>query len=136
MKYDLHKEDFHFVEEKRKKVESKKKDKEADDEAGVSYSEGRLIFKEVAKRGREKHEDSDDDEEMNQPTKRRRILKGTSLSYSVDTIHQVKESGSSFKAARAGGDVRVKNKPEPYSFIQLNSKALNRRYRHKAEKVF
>lgn len=30
----------------------------------------------------------------------------------------------------------VKNKPSPYAFIQLSSKALNKRYRHKAEQVF
>ena len=30
----------------------------------------------------------------------------------------------------------MKNKPEPHAFIQLNPKALNKRYKQKADKVF
>ena len=48
----------------------------------------------------------------------------------------VKESGESFRSKRAGGDVRTKDKPEPYAFIQFNSKALNKRFKKRAEKVF
>lgn len=41
----------------------------------------------------------------------------------IDYIHDVKESGQSFKAkGNTGGDVQLKDKPEPYAFIQLNAK--------------
>lgn len=48
----------------------------------------------------------------------------------------MKESGDSFKTNRAGGDVRLKDKPEPYAFIQFSSKALNKRFKKRAEQVF
>ena len=48
----------------------------------------------------------------------------------------MKESGESFRTNRAGGDLKLKDKPEPYAFIQFNSKALNKRFRKRAEKVF
>lgn len=54
----------------------------------------------------------------------------------VDTVHQIKESGESFKSTKAGGDVRLKDQPEPYAFIQFNQKALNKRFKKKAEKIF
>jgi hypothetical protein len=54
----------------------------------------------------------------------------------ADTVHQVKESGESFRTNRAGGDVRRKDQPEPYAFIQFNQKALNKRFKKKAEKIF
>lgn len=44
----------------------------------------------------------------------------------------VKESGETFRSNRAGGDVKHKDKPEPYAFIQLNSKALNKRFKKRA----
>jgi ribosomal RNA-processing protein 12 len=48
----------------------------------------------------------------------------------------VKESGETYRSNRAGGDVKIKDKPQPYAFIQFNSKALNKRFKKKAEKVF
>ena len=46
----------------------------------------------------------------------------------------MKESGSQYKAKEGGGDIILKNRPLPYSFIQLNPKAMNKRYRKRAEK--
>lgn len=51
-------------------------------------------------------------------------------------MHQVKESGETYRTKRAGGDLQLKDKPEPYAFIQFNSKALNKRFKKRAEKVF
>ena len=51
-------------------------------------------------------------------------------------MHQIKESGEAFRTNRAGGDLKLKDKPEPYAFIQFNSKALNKRFKKRAEKVF
>ncbi len=48
----------------------------------------------------------------------------------------MKESGATFKSNRAGGDLQLKDKPSPYAFIQFNSKALNKRFKKRAEKVF
>ena len=56
--------------------------------------------------------------------------------YYLVEIHQVKESGETFRTNRAGGDLKLKDKPEPYAFIQLNSKGLNKRFKKRAEKVF
>lgn len=66
----------------------------------------------------------------------KRKLKVQHIFILVDAIHQIKESGSTFKSDRAGGDVRLRDKPEPYAFIQFNSKALNKRFKKKAEKIF
>lgn len=48
----------------------------------------------------------------------------------------MKESGATYRTNRAGGDVKLKDKPDPYAFIQFNSKALNKRFKRQAEKVF
>lgn len=48
----------------------------------------------------------------------------------------VKESGSSFKAKNASGDVKIQGRPDPYAFIQLNPKALNKRFSKRSEKSF
>lgn len=41
-----------------------------------------------------------------------------------------------YRSARAGGDVHLKDRPEPYAFIQFSSKALNKRFKKRAEQVF
>lgn len=48
----------------------------------------------------------------------------------------VKESGNTFKAKNAQGDIKVHGKPDPYAFIQLNPKALNKRFTRRSEKSF
>lgn len=48
----------------------------------------------------------------------------------------MKESGETFRSNKAKGDVKTKDKPEPYAFIQFNSKALNKRFKKRAEKAF
>lgn len=51
-------------------------------------------------------------------------------------MHQVKESGGAYKSNRAGGDVPIRDKPEPYAFIQFSSKALNKRFKTRAQNTF
>ena len=48
----------------------------------------------------------------------------------------VKESGESFRSTHAFGDVQKIGKPDPYAFIQLNPKALNKRFQKKSVHAF
>jgi hypothetical protein len=48
----------------------------------------------------------------------------------------VKEGIEASRSKRAGGDVKTKEKPEPMAFIQFSSKALNKRFKSRAVKVF
>jgi hypothetical protein len=41
-------------------------------------------------------------------------------------------SGSDYKASRAGGDVRIAGKPEPFAFLGFHKKLLNKRSKHQA----
>lgn len=53
-----------------------------------------------------------------------------------NTIHNMIESGSSFKNKRGAGDVIKAGKPDPYAFIQLNPKVLNKKFREKSASAF
>ena len=138
LKYDLDKEQFHFQEEQRGKPLVAKKVVENTDEITFD-NEGMMIIEE-RKRART-HQQNEEEQEGNlqkvpeQPLNFRKKNKGKHFCNIVE-VHQVKESGSAFKTSRAGGDLKLKDKPEPYAFIQFNSKALNKRFRKRAEKVF
>ncbi len=58
LKYDLNKEDFHFVNDKRKK--NQKPAKEEQDECDIKFEDGKMIFTEVKKRRREETNDEDE----------------------------------------------------------------------------
>lgn len=132
LKYDLDEERFHFVDGKRKEAKGARKSDQQLEEDDIAFIDGKLIIKESAvgkrKRPEEAAEDEDEEREDRAPKK---AVKGNE-----SALHQIKESGSSYKPARAQGDLRIKNKPEPHAFIQLNPKALNKRYKQKADKVF
>eukprot|EP01016_Furgasonia_blochmanni_P052652 TRINITY_DN8423_c0_g2_i3.p1 TRINITY_DN8423_c0_g2~~TRINITY_DN8423_c0_g2_i3.p1 ORF type:complete len:156 (+),score=55.23 TRINITY_DN8423_c0_g2_i3:47-469(+) len=53
-------------------------------------------------------------------------------------VHLVKQSGEMYKPkdGRTGGDIVLPGKPDPYAFIQLNPKALNKRNRGKITSNF
>lgn len=51
-------------------------------------------------------------------------------------MHLVKESGATYKAENAKGDIKIHGRPDPYAFIQLNPKALNKRFTRRSEKAF
>ena len=63
---------------------------------------------------------------MNQREQRRRAQRRE--------VHNIKESGSVYQGAYGNGDVILKNRPLPYSFIQLNPKAMNKRFKKRAQK--
>jgi len=48
----------------------------------------------------------------------------------------IKESGETFRAKHAAGDVKIHGKPDPYAFIQLNAKALNKRFQKRTTQTF
>ena len=64
------------------------------------------------------------------------LEKYVSLNNLVRDVHQVKEDGSTFRAKNAKGDIKKQGKPDPYAFIQLNPKALNKRFTRRSEKSF
>mmetsp|Transcript_31383 Transcript_31383/g.50296 ORF Transcript_31383/g.50296 Transcript_31383/m.50296 type:complete len:1284 (-) Transcript_31383:1601-5452(-) len=72
-------------------------------------------------------EDSEDDEEdvdarADRPSKTRKVER---------------PAGSEFKSRKAGGDVKKKqSKFEPYAYIQLNPKLLNKRRKHESARQF
>ena len=108
LKYDLDKERFHFVDGKRKESKSSKKDKQAEED-DIAFIDGKLIIKESAlgkrKRPEQTAEDEDQDKEENKYNSKKSVKTNDSA------LHQIKESGSSYKPARAQGDLRIKNKP-------------------------
>lgn len=50
--------------------------------------------------------------------------------------HFIKQSGDSFKGKKIKSDVLKAGQYEPYAFIKLNPKMMNKRYRDKAVKSF
>lgn len=50
--------------------------------------------------------------------------------------HIVKYSGDSYKSEKGRGDVLKKGRYEPFAYIKLNPKMLNKRYRDKAVESF
>ena len=50
--------------------------------------------------------------------------------------HIVQYSGDSYKSQKGQGDVLKKGKYEPFAYIKLNPKMLNKRNRDKAVKSF
>ncbi len=53
-----------------------------------------------------------------------------------DDGHIVKYSGNVYKSNKGQGDVLKKGKYEPFAYIQLNPKMLNKRNKDKAVKTF
>lgn len=144
LKYDFEKENFHFEEKKLNIINEQRsirKQKEMQREEDVVFDEnGFMVVREDFKR--RKRDDEEEEKEMeegkqvNNYLNVKKKVKGSFMLISVDTVHQVKESGEAFRSNRAGGDVRRKDQPEPYAFIQFNQKALNKRFKKKAEKIF
>ncbi|CAD8166121.1 unnamed protein product [Paramecium pentaurelia] len=136
LKYDFKKEQFHFEDaiKQKKKIQEKEQQKQSTIKPLVEYKDGKVIVneqKEVLGQKRRREAANSDDEEHAQKKITRNDRK------TKDVVHVVKESGSTFKSKqKAGGDVTVKGRPEPFAFIQLNPKALNKRFKNQASKAF
>ncbi|CAD8128275.1 unnamed protein product [Paramecium sonneborni] len=136
LKYDFKKEQFHFEDaiKQKKKVQEKEQQKQSTIQPLVEYKDGKVIVneqKEVLGQKRRREEVNSDNEEHGQKKITRNDRK------TKDVVHIIKESGSTFKSKqKAGGDVTVKGRPEPFAFIQLNPKALNKRFKNQANKAF
>ena len=50
--------------------------------------------------------------------------------------HFIKQSGASFKGTNSKSDVLKPGKMEPYAYIKLNPKMINKKHRDKAVKSF
>ena len=50
--------------------------------------------------------------------------------------HIVKYSGEAYKSSKGKGDVLKAGKHEPFAYIKLNPKMLNKRYKEQAVKSF
>lgn len=150
LKYDTEKEQFHFVEHTVKKAkENLKQEQENND---VFFQNGKLIVKETPdesgkKRRREDkyatmesilHQEQEEKGSKENQSKAKADKKNKGALLPFDPVHVFKESGGSYRPhdSVTGGDVKVKGKPEPYAFVQLNPKALNKRYRNKASRAF
>ena len=48
-------------------------------------------------------------------------------------VQRMLETGATFRASKAGGDVKVEGKPDPYAFVPLDPRALNKRKAKKLE---
>ena len=124
-------EKFHFVEDKLKnKAENKQKEAEANDEITFG-TDGTMIIRDVKRARIDDDAMEEEAHEDNRAKNVRKKRKGNFDSNLVDTVHAIKESGERFKATKAGGDL-TNNKEHPHAFIQLNSKALNKRFKKKA----
>merc|ERR1712226_1148773 len=85
----------------------------------------------------------DNDEGVSAKKKRKKALSVASSQHSWRTTNSKRgakkknsnipyETGKTFKAKKAGGDVSVRGKPQPYAFVPLDAQVLNKR---KAKKV-
>ncbi|XP_075240299.1 RRP12-like protein [Convolutriloba macropyga] len=86
--------------------------------------------------------DTDDDEGVSAKKKRKKAMSVASSNHSWRSFKSKSsrskksnipyETGKTFKAKKAGGDVSVRGKPQPYAFVPLDAQVLNKR---KAKKV-
>lgn len=51
-------------------------------------------------------------------------------------VRRMLETGETFRAKKAGGDIKVDGKPDPYAFVPLDPRALNKRKAKKLEGQF
>lgn len=58
------------------------------------------------------------------------------LSYLFIEGHIIKQSGAAFRGKNSKSDVLKKGEHEPYAYIKLNPKMINKRNRDKAVKSF
>ncbi|EGR30041.1 pre-rRNA processing protein, putative [Ichthyophthirius multifiliis] len=147
LKYDKEEQQFHFVENNNlKKIKLKLKQK--NEENDVEYLKGKIIVNEPIqditgkKRRRENQYQTYDsilqeEREINQENTINIREASKNVNQKNNFVHNIKESGDTYKAkGDTGGDVIKKGKPDPYAFIQLNPKALNKRHQKKAFKAF
>lgn len=104
-----------------------------DIEENIKYDEGgKLIlgdneFNDISK-------DSDDDDEDENDNKKkvmdkkRLVIKGSKQSQKVHQMRGVKD-GEEYKAKKAKGDIVLKGKPEPYSYVKLDSRDISKKGR-------
>ncbi|KAL4431808.1 hypothetical protein ABPG74_015248 [Tetrahymena malaccensis] len=149
LKFDQDNQQFHFVPNTGLK-KMKEKLNEENERKEVEYIKGKIIVREAIedmtgkKRRREDkyatydsivQEERDINDNEKTITSRKLTQKRTDNKNSL--VHNIKESGDTFKAkGETGGDVVRKGKPDPYAFIQLNPKALNKRHQKRASKAF
>jgi hypothetical protein len=120
LKYDLEKENFHFEEKKLNIINEQRsirKQKELQKQEDVVFDENgfMVVRDDLKRRKRDEEEDKEMEEEgkqgVNNYLNMKKKVKGNFMLISVDTVHQVKESGEAFRSNRAGGDVRRKDQP-------------------------
>jgi len=134
LKYDAETEKFHFIEHPLAKIKAKiQLEEEKRRKIELEMLKGKIIVKEMKeetgkKRRREDYETFNNNLEAVSHQKTSKEIKGT---------HIIKESGETFKAKnKSHGDLMLSGKPNPYAFIQLNPKVLNKRHRNVAGKAF
>lgn len=133
LKYDAESEKFHFIEHPLAKMKEKlKKDEEKKRQLELEILKGKIVvheFKEETGKKRRREDQYEDNEEKHDNKNKNSVIKGA---------HIIKESGETFKpkGAMTKGDLMLPGKPNPYAFIQLNPKVLNKRHRNAAGKAF
>ncbi len=130
LKYDAETEKFHFIEHPLAKMKEKLIEEEAKkQQMELEVLKGKIVvheFKEETGKKRRREENLDENPEKHV---KNHVFKGA---------HIIKESGETFKNKKKDtrGDLLLKGKPNPYAFIQLNPKVLNKRHRNVAGKAF
>lgn len=87
------------------------------------------------KRQMDSDDDDDSDEEMDKKSNRPTYKAGGTGIHRPQAKKTV-EFGSEYRAKKAAGDVKVKNKPDPYAYIPFNYGKLNKRKKAKLEGEF
>ncbi|KDP33963.1 hypothetical protein JCGZ_07534 [Jatropha curcas] len=107
-----------------------KRQQESDDELEID-SEGRLIIRDGGKPKKEKPSDADSDErtevrshvsQSSRRSQKRRKMSETGWAY----------TGTEYASKKAGGDLKRKDKLEPYAYWPLDRKMISRRPEHRA----
>jgi len=111
---------------------NKTKKKRSFDESFEVDEEGRMIIEEEEEKDDNEGLDSEDsNEQIENPKKKMRIDKSKVKKKEVEGKH----SGVRYKSSKTGGDVKS-GKFEPYAYIPLDPKQLNKRRRNTAYKKY
>ena len=114
-----------------KSSEHLKRKSRSDDEMEVD-SEGRLIIREEGEKRKEKPTDSDYDA-RSEPDSHMSARSGTKTQKRRKTADSGwAYTGNEYASKKAGGDVKRKDKLEPYAYWPLDRKMMSRRPQHRA----
>lgn len=127
----MHVQDLETIDREKNEKKKNESDADTDEEAEVKKGSSRQLRKEIKTFNLQKKSSNSmsifKNKSMTQQAKR---------SFQQSQGHNEKFTGGAYKSAKGKGDVLKAGKLEPFSYIQLNPKMINRRHKAQAVKSF